>query len=610
MNPSIAAVAERPHRTRRRVVTAVTTLIVTAAGWAAPAQAATTTVGTRDELLTALAAAQAGDTVFVDGSAEIDLTGLRRIPIPAGVTLAGDRGHDGSPGALLYNTELGTVKETWAQFTTTGSGTRVTGLRLRGPDREIREGAYQYTNTDGIKAIDASDPLIDNNELSGWSHAAVSLADTAEGRVRGNHIHHNRRTGLGYGVVLEGDTSSVIEDNLFEHNRHTIAGSGLRTQRYDARFNVVASNPTGHSFDMHGENEALGNNQPYAGDVLHIDDNSFGEPAQKAVVIRGRPATVATVTGNCFARATQALSVEQKRTYADAPLGNLVIASNTYSTTPAACARDDRRVRWQLSAGGASSWTALAPYTFDASEVGFGDFDGDGRTDVFRAGGHRWFYSPGGAGPLVRGARADEQLAQLRFGDFDGDGTTDVFKTDGAQWFFASASTAGWRPLARSTTPLTALGFGDFDGDGRTDAFRTDGTRWFFSPGAAGNWKPLATSTAPLSSLRFGDFDGDGRTDVFTTSNGQWRYSSGGATTYVNLAYASEPLTALRFGDFDGDGRTDVFSSANGQWRYSSGGQAAWQPLAASGCPLSSLHVADDFTGDGRADVFGGRCGG
>jgi len=33
-------------------------------------------------------------------------------------------------------------------------------------------------------------------------------------------------------------------------------------------------------------------------------------------------------------------------------------------------------------------------------------------------------------------------------------------------------------------------------------------------------------------------------------------------------------------------------------------------PLATSGCPLASLHVADDFTGDRKADVFDGRCGG
>ena len=543
----------------------VTAIVATGGGLMAPPPVADV-IDTRDDLLATLATARPGDTVHVDGSAEIDLTGLRKIAIPPGVTLASDRGTDGSPGALLYNTELGTARETWAQFTMSGSGSRITGLRLRGPDPEIRTGAYEYTNADGIKATDASDPLIDNNELSGWSHAAVSLADTLEGRVRGNHVHHNRRTGLGYGIVLEGDTSAVVEDNRFEHNRHAIAATGLRTQRYEARFNVVTNNPTGHSFDMHGEHEALKNDEPYAGDVIHIGNNSFGDTTQKAVVIRGRPATVAKVTGNCFARASQALSVEQKRTYPDAPLGNLVIASNLYVISPTDCSATGRRIGWQLSSGGTASWAPLAPYTFDADEVGFGDFDGDGRTDVFRATGHRWYHSPGGAAPFVPGARMTEQSAQLRLGDFDGDGRTDVLKTDGTQWFYSAGAASDWRPLATSATPLASLRFGDFDGDGRTDAFRTDGTRWFFSPGAAGSWQPLASS--------------------------------------------STPLTSLAFGDFDGDGRTDVFSTADGQWRYSSAGLAAWTPLAKAGCPLSALHVADDFTGDGRADVFDGRCGG
>ena len=289
--------------------TSVVTALITLATFT-HARPGSALVGTRDELLAAPASAQPGDVVRIDGAAEIDLTGLRRIAIPAGVTLAGDR--DGSPGAPLSNTELGTARETWPQFTMTGSGP-------------------------GSPACGCAAPI--------------------------------RRSGT--------------RRTSFEHNRHAIAATGLRTQRYEARFNVVVNNPTGHSFDMHGEHEALGNNQPYAGDVVHIDHNRFGDTTQKAVVIRGRPATTATVTGNCFVRATQALSVEQKRTYPDAPLGNLTIASNAYGIPPASCTLTGRRVQWRLSSGGAASWTPLAPYTFDTGEVGFGDFDGDGRADVF-----------------------------------------------------------------------------------------------------------------------------------------------------------------------------------------------------------------------------------
>jgi hypothetical protein len=430
--------------------------------------AATIVVRTEAELLAGLAGAVPGDTVYVDGTVSIDLTGQKRVAIPAGVTLASDRGRNGSPGALLFNNELDLGQsETWAQFSIRGAGVRVTGLRLRGPDREIRDNAYQYDNSRGLEVTGASDPLVENNELFGWSHAAVYLGDTIEGRVRGNHIHHNRRTGLGYGVVLVNDTSAVIEDNTFTQNRHAIAGSGIRTQRYDARFNVVTDNALSHGFDMHGENEALGNGAAYAGDVIHIKQNSFRSSAQPAVVIRGRPFTGAWVSGNCFAHGTSGNAVQQRNF-----TGNLSIGSNSYGTTTGACHQTGRRIAWRFSSGGAVNWADLAPYTFDVSEVGFGDFDGDGRTDVFHTSDRQWRFSAGGAGNWQSLATAGEALTALRFGDFDGDGRTDVFSTAGGQWRYSSGGRTGWIALATSGCALTSLHVaGDFNGDGRSDVF-------------------------------------------------------------------------------------------------------------------------------------------
>ncbi len=596
-----------------KLAAALTTILgvfspVSAHAVAAPGVAATVVVGTKAELLAALAGAAPGDTVFVRGTASIDLTGEKRILIPAGVTLASDRGQAGSPGALLYNTELDLGQsETWAQFAVRGAGVRVTGLRLRGPDQQIRDNAYQYDNSRGVEAVGASDLLVDNNELFGWSHAAVYLGDTIEGRVRANYVHHNRRTGLGYGVVLVNHTSAVIEDNTFTQNRHAIAGNGLRTSRYDARFNLVTDNALSHGFDMHGEDEALGNGAPYAGDVIHIKHNSFRSNAQTAVVIRGRPQTGAWVSGNCFAHSTSGTAVQQRLF-----TGNLFIGSNTYGTTTGACHQTGRRIAWRFSSGGAAGWAPLAHYTFDVSEVGFGDFDGDGRTDVFRATGARWYYSPGGTGAFVPLAASSARVSGLRFGDFDGDGRTDVFTTANGQWQFSSGGLSSWQPLATSGDALTSLRFGDFDGDGRTDVFRTSGGRWYYSAAGSSSWIPLANSGLAITDLGFGDFDGDGRTDVFSNYDGQWRYSPGGAGSWQTLASSGDAVSSMRFGDFDADGRTDVFTTANGQWRYSSGGRTSWIALATSGCPLASLHVSEkgDFNGDGRTDVFDGRCGG
>ena len=591
-----------------RIFVIVATLVgLSGVGWrGVPASAATVVVQTKAELLAALGSAVAGDTVFVTGTASINLTGTKRIAIPPGVTLASNRGQSGSLGALLFNDELDLGQsETWAQFAIGGAGVRVTGLRLRGPDQQIRDNAYQYDNSRGLEFANASDPLVDNNELYGWSHAAVYFGDTIEGRVRGNHIHHNRRTGLGYGVVLVDHTSAVIEDNTFTQNRHAIAGQGIRSQRYDARFNLVTDNANGHGFDMHGENEALSNGAPYAGDVVRITQNSFRSAAQRAVVIRGRPEKGAWVSGNCFAHSTQSAAVQQTNF-----TGNMFIGSNTYATTTGSCHTAGRHVAWRMSSGAAATYRAMAPYTFDVSEVGFGDFNGDGRTDVFRATGKSWYYSPGGVDPWVHLNTSGTRLAALRFGDFDGDGRTDVFSVAGTQWQYSSGGNSGWRPLATSGTPLASLRFGDFDGDGKTDVFQTSAGRWYFSSGGAVGWAPLASAGNPIESLRFGDFNGDGKTDVFQTSAGRWYYSSGGAASWAPLASAGDALDTLRFGDFDGDGKTDVFNSNGGQWRFSSGGATSWANLASSGCAIASLYVEGDFDGDGKSDVFDGRCGG
>ncbi|WP_442944673.1 FG-GAP-like repeat-containing protein [Nostoc sp.] len=67
-------------------------------------------------------------------------------------------------------------------------------------------------------------------------------------------------------------------------------------------------------------------------------------------------------------------------------------------------------------------------------------------------------------------------LAGLRFGDFNGDGVTDVFATvprsdgSGSQWVVSDGGTSNFRNLAFGPA-LDGLRFGDFNGDGVTDVF-------------------------------------------------------------------------------------------------------------------------------------------
>jgi hypothetical protein len=64
-------------------------------------------------------------------------------------------------------------------------------------------------------------------------------------------------------------------------------------------------------------------------------------------------------------------------------------------------------------------------------------------------------------------------LDDLAFGDFTGNGKTDVFRADGTNWFISEDGTRSWRPINTSRVRLPDLALGDFDGDRKTDVFST-----------------------------------------------------------------------------------------------------------------------------------------
>ena len=152
-------------------------------------------VSTIDELLEALSAAQPGEVVFVDPAAELDFTALVYaeeliLQVPEGVTLASNRGQDGAPGALLCSDAFQTRPLLRAE----GPNVRISGLRVRGPDPKTRLDHHHRAFSSGRESKTPARTTTDSQlrrdrhpapgpggwttgELSGWSHAAVSLAD-------------------------------------------------------------------------------------------------------------------------------------------------------------------------------------------------------------------------------------------------------------------------------------------------------------------------------------------------------------------------------------------------------------------------------------------------
>jgi len=273
----------------------------------------TYTVSNAAELIAALGKAKSGETVFVEGESEIDLS-VRVVAeafvleIPEGVTLASDRGLRGSSGALIYSDAF----KTRPLIQPAGSNVRITGLRLRGPDpklrmelhrRSFRDGGggheyyYKFPTSDCI-ITDHSNLEVDNCVLYGWSHAAVYLRKGDSHHIHHNHIHHNQRHGLGYGVS-HNQTFSLIEYNLFDNNRHSIAGTGRSGSGYEARHNVVLEHANSHLYDMHGGRDRK-DGTDIAGTWMKVYNNTFAATHVRAVVIRGVPEEEASIHHNWF----------------------------------------------------------------------------------------------------------------------------------------------------------------------------------------------------------------------------------------------------------------------------------------------------------------------
>jgi FG-GAP-like repeat len=113
--------------------------------------------------------------------------------------------------------------------------------------------------------------------------------------------------------------------------------------------------------------------------------------------------------------------------------------------------------------------------------TGFGDFDLDGKDDAFLVrqdlggGNAQWTYSKGAAAPYQNLGIGPG--AATRIGDFNGDGRSDVFaakaRGDGLyQWQYWSGGTGNPINLAIGGPVVGGqMKFGDFNGDRKTDVF-------------------------------------------------------------------------------------------------------------------------------------------
>jgi len=274
-------------------------------------------VTTLDSLIDALSKAKAGQVIYIPAETEIDLTTSIYIDalvltIPEGVTLAGDRGYKGSKGAFITSDSL----KTPVMFRIAGPNVRITGLSVQGPNP--KRYVEHHTKSFGKEGLgkdyyykfpvsrcittEFSGLEIDNCDISAFTQA-IMLNRGKDHHIHHNRIHKNQYKGLGYGVCHD-EAASLVEFNLFDANRHSLAGTGKPGCSYTARHNVELGISLSHCFDMHGGRDRK-DGTTIAGTNIEIYNNTF-RSTEKAVGIRGEPEDKCIVHHNWILKHTDA----------------------------------------------------------------------------------------------------------------------------------------------------------------------------------------------------------------------------------------------------------------------------------------------------------------
>ena len=272
------------------------------------------------------------------------------------------------------------------------------------------------------------------------------------------------------------------------------------------------------------------------------------------------------------------------------------------------------------------------------AHLGFGDFNGDGKTDMIcnnpADGRHLIAFSNGDGtftvpSPWWPGYGAWCDPAHLKYGDFNGDGKTDMIcNGDDGRHIVAFSSgdgnftSSGWWPPVWCDPGH--LDFGDFNGDGKTDMICNSDTGWHltaFSNGdgtfssAPSAWPSSGAWCDPLH-LKYGDFNGDGKLDMICDSDAGWHliaFSKGDGTfaapsgAWPSTGAWCDPLR-LKYGDFNGDGKLDMMCSGDDDKHivaFSKGDGTFTSPGWMPDPWCNRLHLEyGDFNGDARTDMI------
>lgn len=385
---------------------------------------------------------------------QLDLTGYKDIPLRENRSLVAAPGCERGPrsfGPRIFVTDKrpGGV----SLFMIRHDNVKVAGFRLEGPT--MGQGSGDGNSELGIRIwpMESATPItriqISNMDISHWAGAGIDVGDqpssaAPRGRlvretvgavsITGNFIHHNRNEQEGYGVHVGGGAYALIERNVFDENRHAIAGgsrSGDDFSGYTVNENLVLGGGgvacswgvcwQTHQIDMHGDKTDLGYDWccGNAGETLLITRNTVLYTAGLAIKVRGNPVDKAVVDDNVFAHGSRSEAIGQN---GSGGFGDNI--SNPIDVRP-------------------------------NNDFGFN--------------------------------------AVAASCDFVGDGLPDLLMTTGVTWWARSGLTQQWRYLNTQPQTLPQLMFADANADGRCDVLLKPQlpatVPSFYSSGGSGAWK-------------------------------------------------------------------------------------------------------------------------
>lgn len=402
--------------------------------------------------------------VWIGGQVELDLSRLDEVIIAPGVSIQGDRSVY-PQGPRLFTTTFPSRLMYIGTSDGPSDNVHISGIRFDGMEPSDPCDSAGDTPESTLFTVSSSVNVeIDHNEFTRWRGSAIDIHDTS-GRINidnagamwihDNFLHHNQHPeycgpnpfgeghGAGYGVNVSQGGFALITGNIFDTNRHDVAGHGSPGDGYFLRGNLFFNAGVGrrvlyvdsvnHHVDMHGltkdcpgtwEHLACGP----AGEYIRIANNTFAVDEGDAIQLRGEPSDPrgGEVADNAFAQPLSRALTETVGGYLHD------VGGNSYEQIDRFLAIFDG------PRDPATGWRC--------------DFDRDGIADTFRATGAAWWYFSSVTGRWAL-LREMTQLPTEQIRDVNGDGRCDAV-VDGTVYYTGSVAPFDV-PLPAQQTTLT-----------------------------------------------------------------------------------------------------------------------------------------------------------